>query len=89
MASFDGGGCGGSFMVVGISFGSGLCCRHLRAYFFHCRPLQHWLSLWALTLVAASALALSVVVSNEINGFISVGFCDGFVHWRQSLFIYV
>ena len=32
---------------------------------FHCRPLQR-LSLWELTLVAASALA----VSNRINGFV-------------------
>ena len=58
--------------------------------FFHRRPLQR-LSLWALTLVAASALALFVVVCDKIPmaSFISVDFCDGFVHWRRSLFIYV
>ena len=66
-------------------------CSLLSAFsrvFFHCRPLQR-LSLWALTLVAASALALFIVVCDKIPMalFISVDFCDGFVRFVAALFI--
>ena len=56
--------------------------------FFHRRPLQR-LSLWALTLVAASALALFIVVCDKIPmaSFISVDFCDGFVRFVATSFI--